>query len=72
LSSSGLHIDNDKLKAHIINPITGNLINKNEKVVVIGDCPVRAEVLSTAIYVADESIREEIRREFMEEEVFVI
>jgi len=72
LSSSGLHVNNGKEIAHIIGPFTGNLINRNEKVVVVSECPVRAEVLSTAIYAAEENMRNEIRKEFIDDEVFVL
>ena len=72
LSSSGLHISDDKLIAHIIDPNTGILIDKNEKVVVISKCPLRAEVLSTAMFVASEEIRKEIKEEFKEDEITVL
>lgn len=72
LSSSGLH-DADSTKiAHILNPLSGELIRKDEKVVVVSNSPLLSEVLSTSIYAADEIARERIKKEFTDEEIFII
>jgi len=51
-------------KAHIVDPATGNMVNRDEMIAVQGASPLVAEVLSTAIYVAPESIRGEIASAF--------
>jgi thiamine biosynthesis lipoprotein len=71
LSSSGLHTNSSDM-AHIFNPLTGNLISKDEKVIVVSNSPFVAEVLSTAVYAADEIIREAIKKEFTHEEFYII
>jgi len=72
LSSSGLHASDDKLVPHIINPETGKLVNTNEKIVVISPSPVIAEILSTSIYAAPASARNNIKMNFPAEEIFIL
>jgi thiamine biosynthesis lipoprotein len=67
LSSSGLHLVDDTLVPHIIDPQTGKVVEKNEKVVVISSSPVIAEVLSTAIYAAPDDARGKIKMNFPDE-----
>lgn len=61
LSISG---KNRQGKAHIVDPVSGSYVNKEELIAVRGVSPLVAEVLSTAIYVAPEQIRGEIAAEF--------
>lgn len=71
-SSSGLHDDGETKIAHIINPVTNEIVFKHEKVVVVSKSPLTAEVLSTAIYAADEKSRKEIEKEFPNEKILII
>ncbi len=72
LSSSGLHTVNDELTAHIFDPLTSQLVKRNEKIVVKSDSPVLAEVLSTAYYAAPDHKRNEISYNFPDAEIYML
>lgn len=61
LSVSGL--DNTG-RPHIVDPATGNLLERREMIAVEGTSPLITEVLSTALYVCEPSLRSEILERF--------
>lgn len=61
-----------KGRGHIIDPRTGNTIEKEEIIAVSGASPLVAEVLSTALYVAPEKYRKEIIMQFPSYEAITI
>ncbi len=64
LSISGFHQQNGKTQTHIIDPQTGELKHRLKLVEVKMNCPIEAEVLSTAILVATESEHQQIINAF--------
>lgn len=52
VSISGLQNKKGQKTAHILNPDNGQLLHKNAFSVIETDCPIEAEALSTALYVA--------------------
>jgi thiamine biosynthesis lipoprotein len=65
LSVSGLHQkDSDMAKAHIYHPIKAMMLDKTGEIMVKSHCPVEAEVLSTAGYIANDSQREILKASF--------
>ena len=51
-------------RGHIINPFTGNTVEKEEILTVMGTSPMACEALSTALWLAPDAQRGEILRNF--------
>ena len=65
LSISGFHGEEEI--SHVVNPLTGEFEHKLQQVQVQLDCPIKAEVLSTALLVASEKEQEQIISRFKPE-----
>lgn len=65
ISISGFHGDNQT--NHVANPTTGEFEHRLQQVQVQLNCPIKAEVLSTALLVASESEQEDIISRFKPE-----
>lgn len=64
VSISGFHQQNEKAQTHIIDPKSGELKHRLKLVEVKMNCPIEAEVLSTAILVAPEREHQQIINTF--------
>ncbi len=64
ISVSGMQKRNELLKPHIYNPKKHKLINKLEYSIVKTVCPIEAEILSTAGYVADKEVKSKMKKTF--------
>lgn len=69
VSISGMQFKNQKIQGHIYHPLQSQLIQKQEVVVVKCKCPIQAEILSTAAYIADLRQREQFQNTFSEVEI---
>ncbi len=67
VSISGFHQQNGKIETHITDPKTGELKHRLKLVEVKMNCPIEAEVLSTAILVAPEKEHQYIINAFKPE-----
>lgn len=65
LSVSGLQSKAcNVLEAHIYHPLKGQLVSVSDEMMVKSNCPVEAEVLSTAVYLANENERKYLMNHF--------
>ncbi|WP_044212268.1 FAD:protein FMN transferase [Saccharicrinis fermentans] len=64
LSISGLHRHNVSEPMHVVEPQTGELKHRQLLVAVKMDCPVEAEILSTALLVAPQEYHRSILNNF--------
>ena len=69
VSISGMQFKNEKLQAHIYHPLNSQLVQKQEILLVKCKCPIQAEILSTAAYIADSTQREQFNNTFPEVEI---
>ncbi len=64
LSTSGTITEDIKPKLHIINPDTGYPVRKMKTVSVVSGSPLKSEILSTALMIADNSKKAKILSDF--------
>jgi thiamine biosynthesis lipoprotein len=72
LSISGLQEKEGQFQAHIFNPSTNEMEEKQHLAVVKSECPIRSEALSTAAYLANQEQLNQLQQRFPQDDLHQI